>query len=67
MMISRKTYRDAGATRVYVKITDVSVNITRNLDHNPDPLVQGVGGEVVLGGTHGVVAAVVFIHQAIPG
>jgi hypothetical protein len=65
IMISRKTYRGADATRVYVKMTHVRVKITHNFDHNPEPLVQDVGGEVVLGGAHGIIAAVVLIHQAI--
>jgi hypothetical protein len=44
-------------------MTHVRVNVTRNFDHNPEPLVQGIGGKVVLGGAHGVVAADVLIHQ----
>ena len=41
------------------------MNLTRNLDHYPEPLVQGVGRKVILGGAHGVVAAAVLIHQTI--
>jgi hypothetical protein len=51
---------------VYVKIAHVRANVTWNLYHYLDPLVQGVGGEVVFGSAHGVVAANVFIHQAFP-
>jgi hypothetical protein len=46
-------------------MTHVRVNITQNFDHNPEPLVQGVEGEVVLGGARGIITAVVLIHQAI--
>jgi hypothetical protein len=28
----------------------VRMNITRNLDHHPEKLVQGVGGKIILGG-----------------
>jgi hypothetical protein len=62
-MVSRQTYRGAGVTRVNVNITHVRVNVTRNFDHHPDPLVQGVGGEVIFGGAHGVVTPRVLVHQ----
>jgi hypothetical protein len=39
MMISRKTCHCAGTIRVYVKLTRVRGNVTRDLDHNPKPLV----------------------------
>jgi hypothetical protein len=48
MMVSRKTYRDAGSIRVYVKMTHMSADVARDLDQNPEPLAQGVGGKIVL-------------------
>jgi hypothetical protein len=42
------------------------MKITRNLDEESDPLVDGVGREVVLGGAHRIVAPRVLEHQAVP-
>jgi hypothetical protein len=41
------------------------VNITRDLDHHPEPLVQGIRREIILGDAHGVVEATIEVHQAI--
>jgi hypothetical protein len=41
------------------------VNITRDLDHHPEPLVQGVGREIILSDAHGVVTATIETYQAI--
>ena len=60
------TYRGPGAVHVNIDVARVRMNVTRNFDQNSDPLVQGVGGEVVLGGAHEVITPRVVKHQAIP-
>ena len=42
------TYHGPGAVHVNIDVARVSMNVTRNFDQNSDPLVQGVGGKVVL-------------------
>jgi hypothetical protein len=49
-----------------VFVTHVNVKFTRNLDEEPDPLVDGVGGEIIFRGAHRVVAPRVVEHQAVP-
>jgi hypothetical protein len=46
-------------------MTHMSVNVTRNLEQNPEPFVQSVRRKVLFGGAHCVVAATVQIHYAI--
>jgi hypothetical protein len=65
-LVSKKTYRGSGSVHVDINVAHVNMKITRNFNQRPDPLVQGVGGEVVLGGAHEVVAPRVVEHQAIP-
>jgi hypothetical protein len=51
---------------VDVFVAYVNVEFTWDFDEDPDPFVDGVGGEIVLGGAHWIVAPCVFKHQAIP-
>jgi hypothetical protein len=37
-------YRGSGTFHVNVFVAHVNVKFTRNLDEEPDPLVDGVGG-----------------------
>jgi hypothetical protein len=58
----KTTYRDPGAVGVDFNIAHVDPKITRILDQHPDPLVQGFGREIILGGAHEVVAPRVMAH-----
>ena len=49
-----------------IHITHVDPEIMWDFDQHPEPPVQGVGGEVVLGGAHGIVAPRVLEQQAVP-
>jgi hypothetical protein len=51
---------------VDVNVAHVNPEFTRHFEQHSDPPIQGVGGEVVLGGTHRVVAPRVLEQQAVP-
>jgi hypothetical protein len=46
------TYRGSGTVHVDVFVTHVNMKFTWNLDEDPDPLVDGVGGKIILCGAH---------------
>jgi hypothetical protein len=62
----QETYNDPGSVDMDVLVAHMNPKITRNLDQKSDPLVDGVGRKIVLGGAHKIIVPRVLEHQVVP-